>query len=161
MRNPWVHIPPKTWLPMKELKDERSKNKLKCHACDCVLHHICSCSYYKVGFGVVQMVLYFKTSQSIRLIVPFQVRTVVNLTKPTSQNVPYVHSSVPGEKTNTLSTSQWSFHNSNMSWNVCGGMYIASCEKGCFFLRIDKLAIFELNRVIKSELGDIEVRIVR
>ncbi len=34
------------------------------------LVHIRFCSYYRVGLGVVQMVRYFKTSQSIRVLAP-------------------------------------------------------------------------------------------
>ncbi len=34
------------------------------------LHHICFCSYYWVGLGVVQMVRYFETLRSIRVIAP-------------------------------------------------------------------------------------------
>ncbi len=62
--------PPASSWSAEQSGKMRSKNKLKRHACDCIIHHICFFSYYCVSLGVVQIVCYFKTSWSIRVIAP-------------------------------------------------------------------------------------------
>ncbi len=57
------------------------------------LPHIRFCSYYRVGLVVVQMVLYFKTSRSIRLIAPKQ--------RHIKHTIMYVHLFRKKQKTKT------------------------------------------------------------
>ncbi len=77
-------------------KAETSKNKLKTVA---FLHYIHFCSYYWVGLCVVQMVLYFKMSWSIRHIVPLNGHfkselMLVTPTKATSHKTYHMYSGV-------------------------------------------------------------------
>ncbi len=61
MRNPWEQIPSKTWAERWEIEKQAKKACLR-------LHFYVTFTF--VGLGVVQMVCYFKTPRSIRLVAP-------------------------------------------------------------------------------------------
>ncbi len=79
------------------------------------LRHTCFGSYYRVGLGVVQLVRYFKTSRSIRLIAPLNGHFKSELrwhTKPTSHKTyhRYVHLFQGKNWTLLFTGTQWTFH---------------------------------------------------
>ncbi len=131
MRNPWVQILWKTSLIMKELKDK--KNKLKRHDCSCIFTLNLLLFILSLGLSVVQMVSYFKTSQSIRVTAPLG-RHFKSELQWNVQNQRHVKRTIDtficsGEKLNSLLASLSGHFTSNMSQNVHGAMYFTSCEK--------------------------------
>ncbi len=80
-------------------------------------------SYYQVGWGVVQMVRYFKTSWSIRVIAPLKGHFTSEL-RWHVQNQHHIKRTIctfifsREKKTNTLLPSLSGHFTSNMSWNM-------------------------------------------
>ncbi len=100
-------------------------------ACLCHIHF---CSYYQVGLDVVQMVCYFKTSQSIRVIAPLNGHFKSEL-RWHVQNQRHIKRTIctficsKKKKKNILLAPLGRHFTSNVSRNVHATTYFASCEK--------------------------------
>ncbi len=99
------------------------------------LCHIHLCSYYQVGLGVVQMVRYFKTSLSIRVIAPLnglfksELWRHVQNQRHIKRTICTFICSVGKTTTNTHLVTLSGHFTSNMSRNVHAGTYFTSCKK--------------------------------
>ncbi len=111
------------------------------------LCHILFRSYFQVGLGVVQMVCYFKTSQSIRATVPLNehFKSAMTCSKPTSHKTyhMYVHLFQGKKKKNILLAPLDIHFTSNVSRNVHGTTSLIFLYFSYTFHRATKMSIVE------------------
>ncbi len=117
-----------SWWKCWKIENQAKMACLRLH----FLHHIHFCSYYSVGLGVVQMVRYFKTSWSIRVIAPLN-RHFKSELRWHTQNQCHIKLTIrtficSGDTITLLAPLSRHF-TSNMSQNIYGATYFTSCEK--------------------------------